>query len=136
MCLLYHILNQLHITIKEQNVDFPTPKDYSTSEVDTGVKWIDGQPIYRRVFTGNYNTNDTLTLMNNFTGKIINFEGYIEYTSGSKGWYCIGGNISKGDLETNMVYQRKSDSTMRLWLTGANISTSSQYAVTVYYVKQ
>lgn len=25
--------------------------DYSTSEVDTGKKWIDGKPIYRKVFS-------------------------------------------------------------------------------------
>ena len=26
--------------------------DYSTSEVKTGATWIDGKPIYRKVFTG------------------------------------------------------------------------------------
>lgn len=28
---------------------------YSTTETDTGKKWIDGKPIYRRVVTGTYN---------------------------------------------------------------------------------
>ena len=29
------------------------PKDYSTDEVNTGLKWIDGKEIYRKAFTGN-----------------------------------------------------------------------------------
>lgn len=41
-------------TIKTQNVDFPTLKDYSTSEVDTGIKTHDGKSIYRQTFTFDY----------------------------------------------------------------------------------
>lgn len=33
--------------MKAQNV-------YSTEEVNTGKKWIDGKPIYRRAYTGRY----------------------------------------------------------------------------------
>lgn len=28
------------------------PQDYSLTEQDTGLKWVDGKPIYRRTFTG------------------------------------------------------------------------------------
>lgn len=46
---------------------------YFTEEIDTGMKWIDGKPIYRRVLTGttpnsqtgsvNFNINvDTITM--------------------------------------------------------------------------
>ena len=27
--------------------------DYSTNEINTGKKWIDGKPIYRKVYSGN-----------------------------------------------------------------------------------
>ncbi len=30
------------------------PKDYSTTETDTGLKWIDGSKIYQAVLTGNF----------------------------------------------------------------------------------
>ena len=33
--------------------------NYSTSEVDTGVKWIDGKTIYRKVIETNLTTNQT-----------------------------------------------------------------------------
>lgn len=32
--------------------------DYSTSETNTGKKWIDGKPIYRKVITGTTSTKD------------------------------------------------------------------------------
>ena len=33
-------------------------QDYSTDEVDTGVKWIDGKPIYRISTSGSHNAYD------------------------------------------------------------------------------
>lgn len=33
--------------------------DYSTSEINTGKKWINGKPIYRKVITGTTSTKDT-----------------------------------------------------------------------------
>ncbi len=43
-------------------------QDYSTSEVNTGKVWIDGRPIYRKVFTG------TVTSISNLKiGTISNF---------------------------------------------------------------
>ena len=51
--------------IGADNIDFTTMPDYkySTEEQDTGQKWIDGRPIYRKVvrgivnMTGGYNTS-------------------------------------------------------------------------------
>lgn len=39
-------------------------EDYSTSETNTGKKWIDGKPIYRKViqYTKTTNTEEDLTL--------------------------------------------------------------------------
>ena len=40
-----------------------SPVNYSTTEVDTGVKWIDGKPIYRRVVNiGALPDNSTKTI--------------------------------------------------------------------------
>lgn len=52
---------------------------YSTNEVNTGKKWIDGKPIYRKVIVAEINgTNDWITIPNslitNFS-KIVNIEG-------------------------------------------------------------
>lgn len=44
--------------------DVPLNPDYSTSEIKTGAKWIDGKPIYRRVFEVNQTLpNGTLVLL-------------------------------------------------------------------------
>jgi hypothetical protein len=37
--------------VREANAGDLTGGDYSTNEIDTGKKWIDGKPIYRQVFT-------------------------------------------------------------------------------------
>lgn len=42
--------------------------EYSTSETNTGKKWIDGKPIYRRVFTANSVPSD------NYIGTITNLD--------------------------------------------------------------
>lgn len=52
--------------VKAENIDFTTMPDnkYTTDEQDTGQKWIDGRPIYRKVvrgtvnMTGGYNTSN------------------------------------------------------------------------------
>ena len=45
-----------------QNIN--NSRSYSTEEVNTGEKWIDGKPIYRKVFTG-LNFGATLNVWNN-----------------------------------------------------------------------
>ena len=57
---------------------------YFTDEIDTGMKWIDGKTIYRKVFTGTFlSNNDTviLTTSNNID-KIINQYGNINNIEG------------------------------------------------------
>ena len=62
---------------------------YSTSEVKTGYKWIDGKPIYRKIFTGNM-TNTTNSWVNlqqcNLTNadSILDIKGTITNTSSDK----------------------------------------------------
>lgn len=52
--------------VKAENIDFTTMPDnkYTTTEQDTGQKWIDGRPIFRKVvrgtvnMTGGFNTSN------------------------------------------------------------------------------
>lgn len=53
--------------VKSGNIDFATllaMGDYSTEEVDTGTKWIDGKPIYRKVlsYPDSYTNSGTRTI--------------------------------------------------------------------------
>lgn len=46
--------------VTSDKIDFATFADYSTSEVNTGIKWVDGKNIYRKtIYTGNLPNNDT-----------------------------------------------------------------------------
>lgn len=58
--------------------------DYSTSEVNTGKTWIDGKPIYRRVFDTATPVNEnagTVATMNFVVDNMIKLEGFIYLTS-------------------------------------------------------
>ena len=62
---------------------------YSTSETLTGKTWIDGKPIYRKVFTGNMTntTNEWVNLQKcnlNNVDNIINISGTIKNTSSDR----------------------------------------------------
>lgn len=50
-------------------------KDYSTSEVDTGMLWIDGKKIYRKVVTGNFNNTPKNHNINNLS-MVISIKGF------------------------------------------------------------
>lgn len=57
--------------------------DYSTDEIDTGMKWIDGRPIYRKVISltlpnSTYNSDQVIADLTDLAiDKIIKLEGMI-----------------------------------------------------------
>ena len=59
---------------------------YSTEETDTGKKWIDGKPIYRKVYSITVTaptTTSTLAIpldntLNRSNAKLISYGGYLE----------------------------------------------------------
>ena len=57
---------------------------YSTEETETGMYWIDGKPIYRKVQNlGSFTTNDTVILPHNITNldNIISTQGIAKNSS-------------------------------------------------------
>lgn len=84
---------------------------YSTSEVKTGDTWIDGRPIYRRVFVGTLNQSDGVTnvsLLPNVGGSdILSMQlvaskrvGTVEFALTT----FFGGNLSAGDYLFPIYY--------------------------------
>ena len=48
------------------------PKDYATTETDTGLKWIDGRSVYMKAFSGTTPTEDsTLTVGSIESGSLV-----------------------------------------------------------------
>lgn len=77
--------------------------DYSTTEIDTGKKWIDGKPIYRKVIEGTINstgsyqtilTDSTIDTLTDIGGNIKDSGNSIQYIIG-KSTYRDGTNTSR-----------------------------------------
>ena len=111
--------------------------DYSTSEQDTGCKWIDGKKIYKQTFTGTYN------LPANSTTNVLTFSGVSDLVD-VKGWVAdndakvaFGAAHRAGTslvfestallVDTNVIIRGFNNTTYA----GSNLS----YAVTLYYTK-
>ncbi len=78
--------------------DLVSQKIYSTSDVDTGKKWVDGKPIYRKVVTAtNQGQNATITFSPAIENLdlVISIEGFMKATTGGGAGYQLG--IPKAD---------------------------------------
>jgi uncharacterized protein (TIGR02145 family) len=70
--------------------------DFSTTETDTGKRWIDGKPIYRKVFTGTATVNaKTLSELNLTAG--------IAALVSCGGWWQVGAvtRMNIGEFDNN-----------------------------------
>ena len=106
--------------------------DYSTSEQDTGCKWIDGKPIYKKtVDIGALPNAGSKTVAHGIAnlGLVIKAEGFASGSGGVRVTFpfasvaAVGDQIAMRFEPTNIVI-----------LTGVNRSGFSGY-VTLYYTK-
>lgn len=104
--------------------------DYSTEEQDTGLKWIDGSPIYQKSFTG-----VALTVAHTImdaTGIIpIRCDGWIRRSSNNMG-VSLGGITNS----TTWTLALHIDSNNNLCVMAGNDTIGCTYYVTVYYIKE
>ena len=100
---------------------------YSTSEVDTGDKWVDGRPIYRKSYTGTGTaTNELLDAA--FTS------GY-ELIKADAVRYGSEGCVNNGYLDYAWICCVHHSLTNGLYVYGGGSNTTGKYNVTIYYVK-
>lgn len=65
----------------------PIIMDYSTSEIDTGTKWIDGSTIYKKTIDFGYLPNETTkAVAHGITNldKVIDLRGFATFQTGSR----------------------------------------------------
>lgn len=109
----------------------PIILDYSTSEVNTGVKWIDGSAIYKKtIYVNSLPNNTTMNIahgISNLNG-VVKLEGVIN----TAGTYRTLPFVSKNALAD--AIEISCDSTNIIITTGGNWSSSSAYVI-VYYTK-
>ena len=115
----------------------PIILDYSTSEVNTGTKWIDGSAIYKKTFSNTTGSNDgsTKTIAHNISGfaSLVKAEGIVvndipggtQYwqiptSFGSEGWAAIrvdstnmylnvyGGSLAGRSCNITLYYTKSS----------------------------
>lgn len=74
---------------------------YSTSEIDTGMVWIDGRPIYRKVIRGTVNMtgNSTSRLAHGIQGLTSRWE-LIKYYGNMR----LGGTLSNNPIKQTLPY--------------------------------
>ncbi len=74
---------------------------YSTSEIDTGMVWIDGRPIYRKVIRGTVNMtgNSTSRLAHGIQGLTSRWE-LIKYYGNMR----LGGTLSNNHIKQALPY--------------------------------
>ncbi len=74
---------------------------YSTSEIDTGMVWIDGRPIYRKVIRGavNMTGNSTSRLAHGIQGLTSRWE-LIKYYGNMR----LGGTLSNNPVKQALPY--------------------------------
>ena len=107
---------------------------YSTSETDTGMKWIDNKPIYRKCFTFDYASGSTTA--SESTG-ITNIDNVVKLESVIKKTYTgyndfENGNYNSGNT-TGRVFYRSQNNTIEIRTTATSVN--STYYVILEYTK-
>jgi hypothetical protein len=103
-----HFIPPKFITTQAPNI-VVSGASYSTTEVATGETWIDGKPIYRRVFSGGVsaaaNTPSYITLAIGGFDNLVASGGWINYSTGSSDKFSINGTIDDGStIGSSNVY--------------------------------
>lgn len=120
------------------NIVFKTIKlhsDYSTTEQDTGKKWIDGKTIYQKTFTGTTESAEVTYLTDYAIDTLVGVEGYcVADTGGTQvalpaKFYSHECNVAKTSAvgyEGYLVINTQA---------GGNVFRGKAYAITIYYTK-
>nr|DAV83056.1 MAG TPA: tail fiber protein [Caudoviricetes sp.] len=112
--------------ITADNIDFTTLPDnkYTTNEQDTGQKWIDGRPIYRKVVRGTVNMtgNGTSMLAHGITGLTNRWE-LISYYGNMR----LGGTLSNNPVKQALPYIENTHQSGITSIDQTNITISGSY---------
>lgn len=112
--------------VKAENIDFTTMpgNKYSTEEQDTGQKWIDGRPIYRKVVRGTVNmTGDSAsTLAHGIQGLTSRWE-LIRYCGNMR----LTGTLSNNSVKQAFPYIENTHQSGITSIDGTNITISGSY---------
>lgn len=106
--------------------------EYSTSETNTGKKWIDGKPIYRRVLkaTSAATISATWHSVIGITDVFNSIKSNIETISEARFFADIASSTSLNRLEF-----RSSDGQLQIMVSSASAITIQQLSLVIEYTK-
>ena len=101
--------------------------NYSITEQDTGLKWIDGKPIYQKTFE-HISSNTDIDISGLNIDRVVSIDGVVEFTSGTV--YAL--NIH-GSADYNVYTDlKKVEGKLKVVVNGW---TASNIDVTIKYTK-
>lgn len=114
-----------HKTILPQKLSSIARGDYSTDEIDTGKKWIDGRPIYRKVVRGTVNMtgNSTPNLAHGIQGLTSAWE-LIRYYGNMR----LSGSLNNNPIKQALPYIEGTHQSGVTSIDQTNITISGSYA--------
>lgn len=122
--------------IGSKNIDFATFADYSLSEINTGIKWIDGRVIYKKTIDfGTLPNNALKTVPHNISnlGYILKIEGIAKRSTDGI-FFQIGNAPNPNAQSFSVSIHVNADSTGVGITTGMDRRDMAAY-VTLYYTK-
>lgn len=126
-------MNEIKSVVNANDTAFTNATTYSTTEIDTGKKWIDGKPIYRKTYDQNSVGNIDVSSLNIDTGMIDVSHSFVN----------IGGRICPIQLTTTsasnegqyMVGAFFNNTKTTLTVEKGSALTVSQVVITIEYTK-
>lgn len=103
---------------KTTDIPITNNNTYSTDEVLTGKTWIDGKPIYRKVFTGKFGAHQVYSSNIRYNRAMLNLQ-FADIVT-------VGGYINtyRTDEGTSAIYKLLINSTALSWTTDGAVDKS------------
>lgn len=121
---------------RQGNTIIPVYKDYYTTEEQVIGRWIDGKPLYRRVFTGTISNSASarataILWTNSPIEKLVNVGGWIRY--GDSGINAFP--LAEGGGEYRLVYVQTGSNNLTMAVLAMSSYTDRPYEVWIEYTK-
>ena len=113
--------------------------DYSTTEVNTGFKWIDGKNIHKRVMTttinANANVGATKTVTVTGATKILSLKGYWVYSTDTGNYKTFGSGEESNNGSKYLMFLYLSGGSINIETKSPFIRSGAEVVMMVEYVK-
>lgn len=125
----------LEITDGVLNVTSTGAVDYSTEEVDTGVKWVDGKTIYRKTYNiGNAtSTKQLIDTLGSELSEVINYFGSWNYQLSAQNEYRPLPHFASSSTMVYPIVDRADSN--KLYMIIATAASTKDIKLTIEYTK-